>query len=337
MSKTLENVKLSPREILVANASDVTAGQIGYNPNVKLLSQILKGVSQQVYPIIRVSNYMPVLVGEGAWSTELIKMQAYSTGDGFRSGVINLAENNSRLADMGSAFGTANFKIWTWAKTITWSLPQLEQAAKTGEYSIIEQAEISRKTNWNLGIQETAFIGDSVLGIPGLLVSGTSPVNKSIIPAGKKIGELAPEQFNAVAASFIAYYSDAVNYTVFPDRFLVPADDYNLMASATSPQFPIISKLEYLERQFRQQTMNSEFKILPTFYAMPKYSLLAKPRYALYRSDVNSLACYIPADYTPTMANTVNGFQLQNVAYGQFCGCCIIRPAELQYFEPADA
>jgi hypothetical protein len=40
----------------------------------------------------------------------------------------------------------------------------------------------------------------------------------------------------------------------------------------------------------------------------------------------------IPVDYTVTQANSVNNFQFQDVAYGQYTGLTVLRNLELLLF-----
>ena len=54
--------------------------------------------------------------------------------------------------------------------------------------------------------------------------------------------------------------------------------------------------------------------------------------YALYNKSEDALRMNIPVDYTNTMANSTNGFQFENTAYGQFTGVTVIRPKEMIYF-----
>jgi hypothetical protein len=60
---------------------------------------------------------------------------------------------------------------------------------------------------------------------------------------------------------------------------------------------------------------------------------LNKNRYTLLSYDEDSLRMDIPVDYTNTLQNTVNGFNFQSAAYGQFTGLKAYRPKEMLYFD----
>ena len=53
---------------------------------------------------------------------------------------------------------------------------------------------------------------------------------------------------------------------------------------------------------------------------------------AAYYSSVQG-GVNIPVDYTSTLANSINGFNWQNAAYGQFTGVKVYRPKEVLYFD----
>ena len=93
----------------------------------------------------------------------------------------------------------------------------------------------------------------------------------------------------------------------------------------------VARRLERLEESMRQLTRNPDFKVLPSAYASKAVNG-TKNVYALYNKSEDTLRMNIPVDYTNTMANTTNGFQFENVAYGQFTGITLIRPKEMIYF-----
>ena len=68
-------------------------------------------------------------------------------------------------------------------------------------------------------------------------------------------------------------------------------------------------------------------------YADMAQSGLAVQRYVLLRKDADTLAMNIPVDYTSTLANSINGFNWQNAAYGQFTGVTVFLPKEVLYFD----
>jgi hypothetical protein len=77
----------------------------------------------------------------------------------------------------------------------------------------------------------------------------------------------------------------------------------------------------------------TKIAILPLSYAQKAISGLSVDRYVMYNYDSDSLAMNIPVDYTSTLANTINGFQWENAAYGQYTSVKAFRPKEVLYFD----
>ena len=143
---------------------------------------------------------------------------------------------------------------------------------------------------------------------------------------------MSAAEYQAFVGAIYAAYRANSNYTSEPDTFIIPESDYNGLASAVDPNFPIMSKLEYLKKAFRE-IVGSEVQIKKLAYADRAQSGLQVQRYVLLRKDADSLAMNIPVDYTATLANSINGFHWENAAYGQFTGVKVFRPAEILYFD----
>ena len=115
--------------------------------------------------------------------------------------------------------------------------------------------------------------------------------------------------------------------------------DYNGLANlipGSAGTFPV-PMMNYLLDAFKLITRNPNFKILPCAYANESINNsivgLNKNRYTLLNYDEDSIRMDIPVDYSNTLQNTLNGFQYQNVGYGQYTGVVAFRPLEVLYFD----
>lgn len=309
---------------------------LGFDISITTLTAIIKRITTQKFATIPFADYMPVVVGEGAWSQNLLKYRTYSVSDNFEQGIINTGANNSTLAKADTAVDSVNITIKNWAFEINYSLPELMFAAKSGNWNLVESKERARKTAWDLGVQRTAFLGmETDTNIKGLLTLADVTSNTALIT--KYISSMNTTEFQTLIAGIVQAYRSNVNYTAEPTHFIIPEADYNGLASATSEDFPIITKLEYLRKMFAEMTGNSNFKILKNFYGNQAINAavsgLNKNRYVLHRYDQDSFSMDLPVDYTATQQNSLNNFQWQNVGYGQFTGVNTYRPAELLYFD----
>ncbi len=323
---------LNSKDQKIADINQLIANSIGFEINITTLTTLIAKVSEQKFFQVKPSDYMPVVVGNGGWSTHLTTFRSYSMSGDFEEGIINTAANNARLSTADAGVDSVTVDVVTWAKESNWTIPQLEYAAKFGNWDLITSLMESRKKNYDLGLQKIAFLGaTSNNRIRGLL--NQVGVNKNTTAITKPIKSMTAVEFNALVESLVESYRDNCNRTEWPDTFIIPESDYNGMTNATSPEFPLITKIEYLKKSFKEATMNDNFKILPLAYGDMKYSGLGYQVYALYnRSDAGSLRMDVPVPYTATAANSLNTFQFQNVAYSQFTGVMTYRPLEMLYF-----
>jgi hypothetical protein len=221
--------------------------------------------------------------------------------------------------------------VKNWAKQISWSLFDLQQASKDGNWDLVVSKEKARKKNWDLGIQKIAFLGGS--GVQGLLnQTGISP-DVSLI--NKPISTMTEAELSAFMGAILGAYRTNCNRSAMPNRFVIPESDYLGLEKPSSATYTIKSKMQIILETLQVMTGNQDFKILPCAYADPASSLgiLTNPRYCLYNYEEESIRMDIPVSYTNTLASSIDNFNFQNVGYGQFTGALAYRPLELFYMD----
>lgn len=340
-----EVIKLSPKEQYHANymqkiVNERFGNELGYEINITTLTTIVKKVSEQKFFELAPADYLPVKVGEGTWSSNLTTYRSFDMAGEFEDGIINTGGQNSRLATADSGIDALNIKVYPWAKSVGWSIFDLELAAKSGNWDIVASKEKARKRNWDLGIQRVAFLGANGLNgsngsCLGLLNQPGVTVNTTLIQ--KPLSEMSPEELKVFLKGSLEAYRSNCNRTAWPTHLHIPESDYNGLSTQSSPDFPIKSTLELLEEAFQTSTRNKQFKILPVAYADADYhagvaSIEGKNVYTLMRYDEESVRMDIPLDYTNTQANSLENFNFQNAGYGQFTGVLAYRPLEMLYF-----
>ncbi len=336
-----EAIVLSPREKRHADwvqrqVNERFANDLGYEINITTLSTIMKKITEQKFFEIAPADYLPVRVGEGAWSSNLVTYRSFEMADEFETGVLNTGGGNARQATADAGVDSLTIKVFNWAKTIGWSIFDLEQAAKSGNWDLVSAKEKSRKKNWDLGVQRVAFLGARGLNSSGgaclgLLNQAGITVNTSVIQ--KAIKSMSTSELNTFQQGILEAYRANCNRTAWPTHFIIPESDYNGLASQSSEDFPIKSKLQLLEEAFQVITRNKSFKILPLAYGDVAYSGFSYQQYVLLNYDEESLRMDIPVDYTNTLANSLDNFNFQNAGYGQFTGVLAYRPLEMMYFQ----
>lgn len=336
-----EPIVLNQRETQAALALekkfyDEMYNALGFEIPMTTLYALSKSVIEQKFFTVRPSDYMPVRVGDNAWSTEILTLLDFSLGGDFENGNINTGASNSRLAEADGGLDSVKNKVQTWAKGITWTLADLKYAARMGQWDVITSKERARKKNWDLGIQSIAFFGSKYdANIKGFLTQSGVTANTVIITGYLK--SLSTAAFEAFLENLIESYRLGNGRTAYPDLFTIPEADFNGLGVAVDETFPLKSRLARIEEAFRLVTQNPNFKVKPCAYCdqvnNANVSGLNKNRYVLSRMDEDSLRMDIPVDYTNTIQNTLNGFQYENAGYGQYTGPLAYRPLEMEYFD----
>lgn len=310
---------------------------LGYEVPITTLTTVMKKITLQKFFEISPADFMPVRVGQGSWSSSLLTYRTFDIADDFTSGIINTGGNNSRLASADTGVDAVPIKVNNWAKSIGWTIMDLEQAARAGNWDLVTSKEESRKKNWDLGIQKLAFLGvpgvDAIRGwytLPGVTI------NTTLIT--QPIKNMDAAALNVFLQNLVNTYRDNARRTAWPALFAIPESDYLGLAAPSSSEFPIKSKLELIEETLKVMTKNPNFKVMPNAYGDAQYhsdiaSIAGKQCYVMSSYDEKSLRLDIPVDYTNTLANSIDNFSFQNVGYGQFTGAGVYVPRETIYYQ----
>lgn len=347
-------VKLELLEQRICNEIQRRVNALGMEVNITTLTTLMKKVSEAKYFEIMPSEYMPVVPGEGAWSTNLVTYRSFLVGDSFFKGKINMGGNNGRLNTVSAAVDTVTTKVWTWATEIGWTLMELETASKAGNWDLVTNLEETRKKVADLGLQQVAFLGEpgnnGIGGSPantmGLLTQNGVTINTTLITGPLSLMNVT--QFSTFLQGLLQAFRLNCNGTAWPNRFVIPESDFLGLNTPMSPQFPAqgSSKIEWLERTLGIMTHfdglegREKFKILPCKYGDGAFAGQfggdsANETYALYNSNEKSFRLNIPVPYTTSLANSLNNVQFQNGAWLQYTGLQALRPLEMMYFKYA--
>lgn len=303
---------------------------LGHEINVTTLTTIVKKVVEQKFFMVRPSDYVDVVVGQGAWGTNLTTFREYDASDDFDAGIVG-GGKNVRLSEVDAGIDSINVPIMNWVKKSEWTLFDLEHASKTGVWDIVTAKAKARKRNWDLGIQKIAFLGGGSSKVKGLLTQTGVTIDTTTIP--KPLSTMTGAELKLFCSKILAAFRANSARTVFPNRFVMPESDFLGIAAPSSADFPLKSVKQVLEETFSTMTGFSDFKILPLAYADLVANFGGKQRYALYHKEEDSIRMDIPVDFTMTVANSINGFTWENAAYGQFTGVQAYRPLEIMYFD----
>lgn len=327
-------MKLSVKGFPIFNSNgDIDASSAGFKYIIDTLSFIRSQVKEQKFFEVAPADFLPVETGEAAWSDEIVQNGEFLTGGNFFEGDIDLG--GSRIASVDATIAPNRMPVGTWRKKAGWTIAEAAKAANAGNWDPIESKLKALKKNWDLGIQNLAFLGrpgDSVM--TGLLNNSEVTINTTLIT--EEIGSMSDSEFQTFVGAFLNAYYENGNMTALPDTFAIPTGDYFSLGSAASATYPNITKLEYLSNILKKMTRNENAEILPLAYCEATMNLSAgvnKDRYVLYRRDPDTLSMSIPVDLTMLDARSVNGFDWEQLAYGQYSGVMVHRPREVLYMD----
>ncbi len=330
------NRSMSINGMKLTNANGaIDVNSTGYEYVIKTTSEIRARIIEQKFYKVAAADFLPMDVGEAAWKSEIIQNITYDLSGDFYQGDQDTMTGNGKIAEVNTSLAPIRMPTVIWAKGVSWNVSEVAQAAASSNWDIVEGRMKTLKRNWDLGIQETAFLGHpTISGMTGLLNNAEVTVNTTIIP--KKLSIMSETEFTLFLSLILQAYFTNSNSTEMPDTFIMPTDDYLGMAVPYSSTYPNISKLEYLLNMFKKMTANESFKILPLAYAQAANNSargINKDRYVLYKNDPETLSMTIPVDFNMYEAGTANNIFWQQPAIGQYSGVLVNRAPEVLYLD----
>lgn len=335
MEQKYNTKKFRGLELKNANG-DIATSSLAYQYATDRLTFIRqRTVTQSFYEVLP-SDFIDVIPGEGAFSAQIITNATIQTAGGFGQGKINTAKGNAKLGIADAAVLPVYTKVMNWALAVEYSIFDVEQSLFSGNWDIVEMKHKARKMDWDLGIQAISFLGDpdDLTNYPGLYT--LAGVNIDTTTITKNISAMSAAEFSTFVAAIIGKFLANCNQTRYPNTFVIPQDDYVGLATPVSSTYPNISMLSYLQQAFDAIVPNGKVRIMPCAYGMTAYNAgvsISKQRYILFRKDIDTVFMEIPVDYQTTAVGTLNNFNYQDVAYGQYTGVVALKPLEIMYFD----
>lgn len=307
-----------------------------YDYAITTLTALQAKIVEQKFYTINIPDFVDVEEGRGAFNQQILHNVVYDAVGSFESGLIDTGDG-VRVESSDIGLSRLTFPIKNWAKGCRYSYMDVQQCLTSGNVDIIEQIVRSRKRNWDLGLQKTILCG--VADCKGLFTDSNN-VTVDTTTLTKAIRTMTATEFQAFVSVFLNTFYVNSNYTVMPNRLIIPSDDYNGLNNSPSEPYPMITKLEYLQQAFESTVKGygvSEFKIVPCAYLnktlFNNITGINKYRYVLANKNVDTYYAPVPVPFTMTQFGTADNFNFQNIAYGQIAGTVILRPQEIMYFD----
>lgn len=327
---TLFNIDKYKKETLKAVNALFDYPTAGVVQTVDTITDIIQGVVEAKYYELAgqtPSDFVDVQVGRGAYMGQLFQFTSEYVGAPFNQCIINPKStgiHNDAVADI--AVDGINIPNNFYRQKYSISQEELKMAAANRiGFDVIEQKEKSRAKNWQLGIQDVLFNGLGDGRTFGLNTQTGVTTSATLLP--KAIEAMSAEQIRNFAGTALATAFANSNYTVMPNRWLMPTRTYLALGVPFDTQFAYKTVREVLEDAFKQAGAPADFKIVHSLYNNTAASGLGL--HAFYNTE--DVVMYIPKDYTPHPLFAQGALDMISDAEGQFTGVWVKRPGAFLY------
>ena len=302
----------------VAN-SGINAGA-GIEQFISTTTQLVSGVVDTLYYELmgqKLSDFVNIEVGTGAYSTQLFQYASTYVGSPFKAGIVNpTADGINADAQATIKVSGLNIPVKYWRMKYSIGKEQIGIAqANSQTFSIIEEKERARKKVWDLGLQEATFKGLGDGESYGLLNQPNVTVNTTLMTA--ELDKMTDAQFQAFLADAPSAYANNVNGAVMFNRLLIPQSAFLALNQPYGSYGE--TRRTILERAF-QGIVGSDFKIVHTTYntGATAGGNANKGRYVFYNTDTDNLKMYLPKPYTPYPLFPQGALDMISDSEGQF-------------------
>ena len=301
----------------------------GIEMDITTTTQIMGRVLETNYYELngqKLSDFVPIEVGTGAFSTKLLQAAATAVGTDFKACLINPTAGALKLdgytdIEVGNLEYPNNFFRDTYS--ITKEGAEIASRARI-PFNVVEQKEKARKKKFDLGLQDAWFLGlDDGVSF-GLLNQPAAVTNTSFMT--KDLSAMTDVEFSTFVAGIRALYDNVTNSTAMFNRLLVPQQEY--------------FKLDRIYGEFglsRRGILDDVLKENGGKVVYARYATGAGTggvnRYALYKHDPDYIEGFLPLPYTPSPLYAQGAFDMISNAMAQFVTPQVKRSNTLIYLD----
>ncbi|HET6805744.1 MAG TPA: DUF2184 domain-containing protein [Frateuria sp.] len=168
-----------------------------------------------------------------------------------------IGKDASAITGLALDIGKTANPLTLWGMQIGWTIPELESAQKLGR-PVDQQKFAGMNLKYNMDVDEQVYIGDTGLGVYGLVNSPL--VDTSNVANGASASPLwstkTPDEILADVNSGTNAAWAASGYAVCPDRLLLPPAQYSYIVSQKVSSAGNISILEFLRMNSLSNAIN---------------------------------------------------------------------------------
>ncbi|WP_079218924.1 DUF2184 domain-containing protein [Herbaspirillum robiniae] len=164
-----------------------------------------------------------------------------------------IGKDANAIAGIALDIGKTASPLTLWGMQVGWTLPELESAQKLGR-PVDQQKFAGMQLKHNMDIDEQVYIGDTTLGVTGL-VNSSIVTNVSNAATGTW-STATPDQILADVNELLTSVWQASGYAVCPSELRLPPQKFGLLVSRKVSDAGNISILEYLKLNTISNSIN---------------------------------------------------------------------------------
>ncbi|GAA7770960.1 hypothetical protein RN01_29810 [Cupriavidus sp. SHE] len=164
-----------------------------------------------------------------------------------------IGKDASAIAGIALDIGKTASPLTLWGMQIGWTIPELESAQKLGR-PVDQQKFTGMQLKHNMDVDEQVYIGDTVLGVTGL-VNSAVVTNVSNAATGNW-ATATPDQILADVNELLSSVWAASAYAYCPSEFRLPPAKFGQIVSMKVSSAGNISVLEYLKLNTISNSIN---------------------------------------------------------------------------------
>lgn len=305
----------------------------GVEQTITTTTQIMGKVNETVYYELdgqKLSDFVPIEVGYGAFSTKILQAAVTASGTDFKSCLI--APQGGRLKLDGYTeieVGTQEFPNNFFRDTYSISKEGAEIASRAMiPFDLLQQKEKARRKKFDLGLQDAWFNGLDDGKSYGLLNQPGAVVNTSFMTAS--IADMTDAQWQTWLSAIRALYNTLTSATANFTRLCIPQSDYFALDR-------VFGQFGMTRRQLLDEILKANgAKLVYTTYNETAGTGGGK-RYALYKYDPDYIQGFLPLEYTPSPLYPQGAFDLISNCMAQFVTPQLKRTNTLLYLDVVPA
>lgn len=165
-----------------------------------------------------------------------------------------IGKDANAIAGIALDIGKTANPLTLWGMQIGWTIPELESAQKLGR-PVDQQKFAGMQLKHNMDVDEQVYIGDSVLGLTGL-VNHALVTNLSNAQTGNWTAASDPNTILGDVNELLTSAWAASGYAICPGELRLPPAKFGLLVSMKVSSAGNISVLEYLKQNTISNSIN---------------------------------------------------------------------------------